>query len=187
MNNNHTSNLDISKTHLGDEIKRRTPWILLSLLAGIAMVVISKHFEEALAKRIELVFFIPMIVYISDSIGTETLALFVRGLALRKLSLKKLLWREVRVGLFLGLITGVPMGIFSYFWFKDVNLSSAVTITMTINGVVAVLVGMFAPIIFSKLKKDPALGTDEITTALSDNISMFIYLVIATLILFKAS
>lgn len=187
MNNHHAGDLDLSKAHLGYEIRRRTPWMVFSLLVGIAMVVIGQNFEEALAKKLELVFFIPMIVYVSDSIGTETLALFVRELALRRIDLKKLLWREALVGLFLGLITGVPMGIFSYFWFKDVDLSVAVAVTMSINGIVAVIIGMLTPIIFAKLQRDPALGTDEITTALSDNISMFIYLVIATLMLLGAS
>jgi Mg/Co/Ni transporter MgtE len=55
---------------------------------------------------------------------------------------------------------------------------------MTVNGLVAVLTGMLAPIVFAKLKRDPALGTDEITTALSDNVSMLIYLIVATLFLF---
>ena len=176
--------LNIAKAKVGYEIKRRVPWMFLGLLAGGVMVVIGQHFEAALAKKIELVFFIPMIVYMSDSIGTETLTLFVRELALRKLSLKRLFWRESIVGLCLGLIAGVSMGLFSYLWFKDVNLAVAVALTMVVNGLVAVLVGVVTPIIFSKLKKDPALGTDELTTAVSDNISMLIYLVVASLMLF---
>jgi Mg/Co/Ni transporter MgtE len=43
---------------------------------------------------------------------------------------------------------------------------------------------MMTPIIFSAFKKDPAVGTDELTTAISDNISILIYLVVATMILF---
>jgi Mg/Co/Ni transporter MgtE len=43
---------------------------------------------------------------------------------------------------------------------------------------------MLAPLAFAKLGKDPALGTDEITTALSDNLSMLTYLLVATVILF---
>ncbi len=76
------------------------------------------------------------------------------------------------------------MGLFSYLWFKDVSLSLIVAIAMTVNGIIAVVIGMLLPIIFAKLGKDPALGTDEITTALSDNLSMVIYLVVATFILF---
>jgi magnesium transporter len=175
--------LNISETTAREEIKRRTPWLFLGLLAGIAMVLIGQNFEEALSRNLKLAFFIPMIVYMSDSIGTETLALFVRELALRRVKLHKIFWRETFTGLSLGLITGIPMGLFSYFWLGDFNLSVTLVITMTVNGLVAVLTGTLTPIVFAKLKKDPALGTDEITTAVSDNVSMLVYLIIATLFL----
>jgi magnesium transporter len=76
------------------------------------------------------------------------------------------------------------MGLFCFLWFGDFDLSVTLVITMTVNGLVAVLTGVLAPIVFAKLKRDPALGTDEITTALSDNVSMLIYLIVATLFLF---
>lgn len=180
-------NLNVAEAHFGSEIKRRAPWILLSVLAGIAMLWISQGYEEIFSKKIELVFFIPMIVYMSDSIGTETLALFVRELAFKRVSLHKLFLKEVLVGLSLGLISGISMGLFCFLWLKDTGLSIAVTLAMTINGIIAVLVGMLTPIVFSKLGRDPALGTDEITTALSDNLSMVVYLLVASLLLFGMS
>jgi magnesium transporter len=154
------------------------------VVAGIVMVLIGDSYQNVLSERIELVFFIPMILYMSDSIGTETLALFVRELALRRLSIKRILLKEVLVGLFLGVASGLPMGLFCYLWFREFSLAATVAIAMVINGMVAVLIGMLLPVIFSKLGRDPALGTDEITTALSDDISMLIYLAVATALLF---
>lgn len=185
MNNQKpTHNLDITRAHFGYEIKRRAPWIFLSVVAGIIMIWIGQMYEEILSQRIQLVFFIPVIVYISDSIGSETLALFVRELALKRSNLKHIFLKEIFVGLFLGLASGIPMGIFSYLWFQDLFLSVTVAIAMIINGMIAVLIGVFSPIIFAKFGKDPALGTEEIATALSDNLSMLVYLVVATVILF---
>jgi magnesium transporter len=176
-------NLSVSHTTARNEIRRRIPWIFFALVAGIAMVLVGQRFEAALARRLELAFFVPMIVYMSDCIGTETLALFVRELATSKVSLRRLFWREVVVGLSLGLVTGVPMGLFAYLWRGDLGLSMALVTAMTANGVLAVLTGTITPIMFAKLGKDPALGTDEITTALSDNLSILIYFAAATLIL----
>lgn len=176
--------LNITTTTARNEIKKRAPWMTVGLLAGVMMVLLGKKFETAISQKLELAFFIPMIVYMSDSIGNETMALFVRELALRRVSLKKLFLRETYVGLVLGLITGIPMGLFSLWWLKDFRLSLSVTIAMIINGLVAVLTGMLTPVLFAKFKKDPALGSDEITTAFSDNISMLIYLIVAMLILF---
>lgn len=179
--------LDVVKVHFRTEIRRRTPWMLISVLAGMTMIWIGQGYEEAFAQRIQLVFFLPMIVYMSDSIGTETLALFVRELALRRVRLHHIFLKEAGVGLFLGFVSGFLMGLFAYFWFGDFRLSLVVALAMIINGVIAVLLGMLTPIIFAKLKRDPALGTDAITTALSDNLSLLVYLITATLILFGVS
>lgn len=179
-----TPDLDVTRAHFGYEIKRRVPWILLSVAAGIVMIWIGQIYEGMLSQKIHLVFFIPVIVYMSDSIGTETLALFVRELALKRFSLKHIFLKEIFVGLFLGFASGIPMGLFSYLWFGDFALSATVASAMIINGIIAVLVGMLIPVAFSKFGKDPALGTDEVTTALSDNLSILVYLVVATFILF---
>jgi magnesium transporter len=176
--------LNLSETTTRNEVRRRAPWLLLGLAAGIVMVFVGQHFEEILSKKIEVVFFIPMIVYMSDIIGTETLALFIRELAVRRVSMHAIFWKEVTTGLALGLIAGIPMGVFGYIWRRDSRLALTLTLTMAVNGVVAVVTGMVAPVIFARLKRDPALGTDEVTTAVSDNVSMLIYLITATLILF---
>jgi magnesium transporter len=176
--------LEVSHTTAGNEIRRRAPWILLALVAGIVMVLVGQSFEAAFSRNIELAFFVPVIVYMSDSIGTETLALFVREVDLKRMKLRRLFLRESTVGISLGLLSGMPMGLFAYWWLGDVRLATTVVIAMTANGFVAVLTGMLAPITFARLGRDPALGSDEITTALSDNVSMLTYLLVATLILF---
>lgn len=175
--------LALSKTGAGTEIRRRAPWMIVGLAAGIFMVAMGRHFEEALAARIELVFFLPMIVYMSDIIGTETLSLVVREIALRGVKPQRLLWRELRVGTGLGLASGVPMGAICYLWLGDAGLAFTVGLAMIVNGVVAVIMGMLIPVLFAKLRRDPAIGSEEITTALSDLISMFVYLVVASAIL----
>jgi magnesium transporter len=179
-----TPELNVATAHFSNEIKRRVPWILFSVVAGIMMIWIGQTYENVLAQKIQLVFFIPMIIYMSDSIGTETLALFVRELALRRLSLKHIFLKEILVGLFLGIASGIPMGLFSYLWFKDLALSITVAAAMIINGIIAVFIGMVLPISFAKFGRDPAVGTDEMTTALSDNLSMLVYFIVATFILF---
>lgn len=176
--------LNVGSAHFAHEVKRRSPWMLLSVAAGIMMIWIGQAYEAQLAGRIELVFFVPMIVYMSDIIGTETMALVVRGLAEGTVDVRRIFLKEMSVGLCLGVASGVPMALFSYYWFEEFDLAMTVALAMNANGAVAVLVGMLMPIGFAKLGRDPALGTDEIATAISDNLSILIYLAVATLILF---
>ncbi len=179
-----TPELSVGRAHFGSEIKRRLPWILLSVAAGVVMILIGQGYEHVLAQKIQLVYFIPMIVYMSDSIGTETLALFVRELALRRLSLRHIFIKELFVGLFLGAASGLPMGLLCYLWLWDVALSATVACAMIINGMFAVLIGMVVPTLFARFGRDPAVGTEEIATAISDNLSMLVYFIVATLLLF---
>jgi magnesium transporter len=176
--------LKVAHTTARNEIRRRAPWIVLALVAGIAMVFVADNFETVFSRNIQLAFFLPVIVYMSDSIGTETLALFVRELDKEGMQIHRLLLREATVGLSLGLLSGIPMGAFGAWWFEDTRLGLTLALAMTVNGLVAVLTGMMAPFVFAKLGKDPALGSDELTTAVSDNASMLVYLMVAMLVLF---
>jgi magnesium transporter len=177
--------LNVGKAHFGTEVRRRSPWILLAVAAGILMVFIGQSFEAQLAGRIELVFFVPMIVYMSDIIGTETLALVVRSLATDHLQIRRIFLKELLVGLSLGATGGIPMGLIAYAWFGEWQLGVTVAVAMIANGAIAVLLGILIPVGFAKFGQDPAIGTEEIGTALSDIVSILIYLAIATLILFR--
>lgn len=176
--------LNVGRAHFGTEVRRRSPWILLAVVAGMAMIWIGQAFEEQLAERIELVFFVPMIVYMSDAIGTETLALVVRALATDHMRVRRIFLKELLVGLSLGATGGIPMGLIAYAWFGEWQLGLTVAAAMIANGAVAVLLGVLIPVGFAQLGRDPAVGTEEIGTALSDIVSILIYLAVATLILF---
>lgn len=176
--------LNVGRAHFGTEVRRRCPWILLAVAAGIVMVWIGQSFERQLAGRIQLVFFVPMIVYMSDAIGTETLALVVRSLATDHMHVRRIFMKELLVGLSLGATGGIPMGLIAYAWFGEWQLALTVAVAMLANGAVAVLLGMLIPVGFARMGRDPAIGTEEIGTALSDIVSILIYLAVATLILF---
>lgn len=176
--------LNVGRAHFGTEVRRRSPWILLAVAAGVLMVWIGQSFEQQLSGRIELVFFVPMIVYMSDAIGTETLALVVRALATDHMHVRRIFLKELLVGLSLGATGGIPIGLIAYAWFGEWQLAVTVAAAMIANGAVAVVLGILIPVSFAKFGRDPAIGTEEIGTALSDIVSILIYLAVATTILF---
>jgi magnesium transporter len=78
--------------------------------------VVVSHFEKILESDIRLSFFIPIIVYMSDAVGTQTETIYVRHLQRKTLDFWKYFFKEVSLGISLGIIFGIATGIFAFFW-----------------------------------------------------------------------
>src|SRR5690606_20691442 len=89
---------------------RRLPWLLILLFIGLVSGSIISKFEETLDAVVALAFFMPLIAGMTGNTGTQSLAVVVRGLVTEDLSFKNalsLIFRELIVGIVLGLICGV--------------------------------------------------------------------------------
>ena len=65
-------------------IEHRVPWLFMGLLGGLVTVFIISRYEAILALDVRLAFFIPVIVYLSDAVGTQTETIYIRALAYKK-------------------------------------------------------------------------------------------------------
>lgn len=97
-------------------VKNRLPWLILGLIGGLITSVVVSRFEEMLQSDIRLSFFIPVIVYMSDAVGTQTETIYVRHLQRKTLDFWKYFFKETSLGLSLGIIFGISTGIFAYLW-----------------------------------------------------------------------
>jgi magnesium transporter len=59
----------------------RLPWLVVGLAGAMASVLIVGSFEEQLNEVVLLAFFVPAVVYMADSVGTQTETLLIRALA----------------------------------------------------------------------------------------------------------
>lgn len=168
-------------THL---IKERLPWLILGLLGGFLATLLVSRFENILAKNISLAFFLPVIVYMSDAIGSQTETIYVRNLAKFKDTFLKYLFKEILVGIIYGVIFGLLIGLFAKIWLGSDQVALTVGLAMFINAAIAPVVALIVPEILFKERIDPALGGGPFTTAIQDMISLLIYLTVATAIIF---
>lgn len=189
---------DDTKERLSSLLKERFPWLLVGLIGGIISTIIVSRFENILSKNISLAFFLPMIVYMADAIGTQTETIYIRNLAKIKHSLPshgstskegkdnffKYLFKEVLIGFTFGIVFGLLMGLFSLFWFKSETIAASVAMAMFINATIAPVVALSVSEILFKEHTDPALGGGPFTTIVQDLMSLSIYLLIAALIVF---
>ena len=78
--------------------RARIPWLALGLLGGMLAGGVASMFEESLKREVTLAFFLPLVVYMADAIGTQTETILVRRMVYGRVSLFTQLWREASLG-----------------------------------------------------------------------------------------
>ncbi|KKS97662.1 MAG: MgtE integral membrane protein, magnesium transporter [Candidatus Gottesmanbacteria bacterium GW2011_GWA2_43_14] len=169
--------------HLPHLIRLRLPWLLLGLLIAFFSTIFVSRFEEVISKNISLAFFLPMIVYMSDAVGTQSETIFVRKLQMGKLDLKKYLLMEFQIGLFMGIILGVSIAGAAYLWLKSVPVAMTVGWAMFVNILIAPTIAVVIPEVLYKKHSDPALGAGPFSTVIQDTLSLVIYFLLAFFII----
>jgi magnesium transporter len=156
----------------------RFPWLLVGLAAAMAAAVIVAGFEQGLGSHLELVFFIPGIVYIADAVGTQTETLVVRGLSVG-IPVGNVMRREIITGIALGAVLGGLAYPLVLMWFgSDVALTVAASICAA--STVATGVAMSLPWLLSRVGLDPAFGSGPLSTVVQDLLSLTIYFAFAS-------
>lgn len=161
----------------------RLPWLLLGLIGGMVATGIIKWFSATLEQELALAFFIPVIVYMADAVGTQTETLFIRKELLGLTSMRRYVVREAAVGAMLALFLAIPIFPFAYLLFHQTKLAFVVSLSLFVTVFTSVFVAIGIPFCLLKMKKDPALGSGPFATVIQDILSIIIYFVIATILL----
>lgn len=172
------------KEPVGYLFRHRFPWLALGLLGGMGTSVIISKYETMLAQDVRLAFFIPIIVYMSDAVGTQTETLYVRGLVKRHEKFYVSLLKEIALGLGLGLIFGVALGLFAGIWLHSFAIGATTGLAMFISVALAPILALIIPAVLAKERYDPAFGAGPFATIIQDLVSILVYFAIATFIIF---
>lgn len=159
-------------------VRLRLPWLAVSILSGLACAFILGWFEHELRSVIALVLFIPIVLGLSESTGTQSATIVVRNMALGRATFKDVTWllqKEIIVGIIVGLICGMLVGGAAGLWKVNTNLGAALAISMSVSITLSGVIGSFLPFIFRFVKIDPALSSGPIVLATCDIITLLIY------------
>ncbi|NQV38650.1 MAG: magnesium transporter [Candidatus Marinimicrobia bacterium] len=171
-----------------ENAKMRLPWLFASWIGGIVAATIIGVFDHALQSIIALAAFIPVIIGMGGNIGTQSSTIIVRGLATGRVDFGnefKIVFKEVQVGLILGVLYGFLLGIFAYFRFMDapVLLGLVVGLSIAASMLIATTIGTFVPLFLKKMDIDPAIATGPFVTTSIDILGVTFYFMIATALL----
>lgn len=164
----------------------RLPWLLTAFLGGLAATGIIHHFEGLLGQYLALGTFLPVVMGMAGNVGVQAATVAVRGLATGSLNMLRVghvLYKEVRVGLILGLFYGVALSLFGTLVFGNTALGQVVGLTILINMVGASLLAIGLPIFFHRVGIDPAIATGPFVTTAIDIFGVLNFFMIATQIL----
>lgn len=156
----------------------RLPFLLIALVGGIAAGFIIEGFEEVLEAVVVVAFFIPVILDMGGSIGSQSSTVFARGVVLGHISVKnfaKPFLKELMVGLTIGLISGALAAVAILVWLDFPMLALVVGLALTLTMTLAATLGFLTPFVTMKLKFDQAAASAPIITTVKDITGLFIY------------
>lgn len=166
--------------------KNRWMWLAVNLVTAFIASRVIGAFEGSIEKLVALAALMPIVAGIGGNSGNQTTTLIVRALALRQINLsnvRRLIAKEVGISSLNGVVWGSVIGAFAYVLYGNAALGAVMWAAVTLNLLLAALVGIFIPLTMHKLGRDPAEGASVMLTAVTDSGGFFIFLGLATLVL----
>ena len=164
--------------------KGRFNWLLVNLATAFLASSVLGLFEGELQKMVALAVLAPIVASQGGNAATQTMTVAVRALATRDLSssnARRVILRELMVGLCNGLAFAVITGVAAYAWFKVPGLGFVIALAMMCNLTAAALGGIMIPLLLERLGYDPAVASGVFVTTVTDVVGFFSFLGIATL------
>jgi magnesium transporter len=155
--------------------RHRLPWLIVGLLGSIVATWVMSRFEQVLAARPAIGFFVPALVYLADAIGTQSEAVAVRGLSLSHAGLARLLGGEIRTGLLIGTTLAAISWPLVGFAFGDWPLATAVAGALAAASALATGIGILLPWLLGRVGLDPAYGSGPLATVIQDVLTLLVY------------
>ena len=159
--------------------KRRFNWLLLNLFTALLATWVISFFGASIEQMVALAFLMPIVASMGGNAGMQTLAVTIRALAKKELStsnFNRVVGKEFIIGVLNGIIFAIITAIIVQLWFKELNLSLLIAVSMVLNMIVAGLFGILVPVSLKKLNVDPALASSVFVTTITDVIGFLSFL-----------
>jgi magnesium transporter len=165
--------------------RKRAVWLLVLVVAATLTVNVLQAFEGTLESVVTLALFIPLLIGAGGNSGSQAATTVIRAMAIgevRFADLPRIIWREARVGLLLGLMLAaagfVPVAVVF-----GTDIAVVVALTLVTICAWATFAGSMLPLLARRIGIDPAVVSAPMITTLVDASGLVIYLLIARAIL----
>ena len=180
-----------------ESMKKRLPWLIILLFLGMGVSTVVGVFEGVVAVLPVVICFQSLILDMAGNVGTQSLAVTIRVLMDENLSARDklhLTFKEMKVGSCNGALLGVMALVFlgvyialfkGYSFGNAFLISGCVGISLLVAIVISSLVGTLVPLLFHKIKIDPAVASGPLITTINDLVAVVTYYGLAWVMLIR--
>lgn len=166
--------------------RERWPWLCVNLITAFLATRFISIFENTIEQLVALATLMPVVASVGGNTGHQTAALVIRSLAMNQLhrdNLSFIYRKEFIISVLNGLLWGTVLGLFSWLLYSQFLLGVVMTLAVTLNLILAALIGVTVPIALDHFNKDPAMGSSVMLTFATDSLGFFLFLGLASIML----
>ena len=167
-------------------IWKRSFWLIVLVIFSSVSSLVMKSYSGVIQQWMALTFFLPVLIATGGNAGMQSAMMIVRGLTVGDIGMKdffKVVFREAVLGFSIGIILAIVGLVRVLVQEGDGLLSISVGVAIGFTVMFAAIIGAALPIIFRKLRLDPALMSGPLITTIVDIAGIFIYFQIALFML----
>jgi len=173
-------------------VRSRLPWLYVNLLTAFMAAAVVGMFEGIIAKMAALAVLLPVVAGQGGNTGSQSLAVVMRGLALREIvpgTKRRVISKEARAGLLNGIAVALVTALAVFGWRilkgdpmqSCVGLALVIGLAMTVNMFAAAFAGAIIPMVLKALGRDPAQSAAIFLTTVTDIVGFASFLGFAVL------
>jgi magnesium transporter len=154
----------------------RFPWLITTVCGGLLSAWIIEHLRSA--EYIWLLSFSPLILGLAGNIGIQTSTIIIRELSQSQFSKHlsaRYFFTEIFTGCCLALFCGLTVGVIVSALRGSVLQGITVGLSLFSVIILSTCTSVCTPLIFNKLKIDPAIASGPLVTTMIDVCGLFIY------------
>jgi magnesium transporter len=167
-------------------VRKRIVWLLLLFVAQAYTGTVLQNFQGELGSVVALSFFIPLLIGTGGNVGSQTVTLIVRAMALGEVALRDIGWiifKELRVGLLLGTVMAGVAFVRSAMLGVGPDIGTVVALTILAICLWSAAIAAALPLVLRRLHVDPAVVSAPFISTLVDGTGLIIYFEIAKFVL----
>lgn len=165
-------------------VKKRLPWLLVNLATAFLASAVIGLFEGVIERVTALAVLLPIVAGQGGNTGAQSLAVVIRGIALRELvsgTSRRVILKEALAATLNGVAIAVATGFAVYLWDGRIGLVLVIGLAMIVNMAAAGLAGAGIPLLLRAAGRDPAQSASIFLTTVTDIVGFSAFLGFAVL------